>query len=413
MTTSEHGLRLLNPGKPPFLVTGVPRGGTTACSNALNEHPGIFCAFERFSWPLDLAAYPFELEDLRNPEVPDPSFILDERNKPRGKHGLAAFGNKKPRYYMTLPDLLDRRPAKVVFVYRSPAPTAASWNTRAFNEDDDGWRRGMTGMYAFADFVQMLHCIRSLPPETDFTMVSYDALTRDEGRTDVLDALFRFLDAPGDGEALQAYDQKQRELLPTLEGKDRSLMDFEQEYFDHYSMGELDDTMRRAKILGPRELLPHINRFLDRLGQTDFLATFMTNLQRYEHQPALDYFTLYLIEHLANAGEHSIFIDFQDSIFFEELHAVIRRVSQYCETQPTHSPTISKLLLHAKDCISRSPTTPGPYLYLGDLMLRMGKSQKARFIYAKALCVAPGHAGARQRLARIAARTGDDPGDKS
>ena len=413
MTTTVHDLRLLNPDIPPFLVTGVPRGGTTACSNALNEHPGVFCAFERFSWPIDLAAYPFELEDLRNPEVPDPSFIKDDRNLPQDKRDLAAFGNKKPRYYMTLPDLLDRRPAKVVFVYRSPAPTAASWNTRAFNEDDKGWDRGMTGMYAFADFVQMLHCIRSLPPETDYTMVSYDALTRDEGRADVLEALFRFLDVPGDDKALESYDQKQREILPSLKGRDRSLLDFEQEYFDQYALGEMDDTLRRGKIFTPQELFPHIDRFLDRLGQTDFLEALMVSLRQYDHQPTLDYFTQYLIEHLANAGGRSIFNDLRGSIISEGLQTVIGQVTQYCHTQSPHSPFIMKLLPHAQACISRSPDNPGPYLYLGDLLLRLGKCQQARFAYAKALKVAPDHAGARERLARVAARTDGGPDDES
>lgn len=409
--TDTNELRLLHPDKPPFLVTGVPRGGTTACSNALNEHPQVFCAFERFSWPLDLAAYPFDLEDLRNPDVPDPSFIRDVRNLPGDKQPLAAFGNKKPRYYMTLPDLLDRRPAKVVFVYRSPAPTAASWNTRAFNEDDEGWGRGMTGMFAFADFVQMLHCIRSLPPEADYTMVSYEALTRDEGRKDVLDALFRFLDVPSDAEALRSYDQKQRALLPTLAAKDRGLMDFEQEYFDHYGLGELDDAMRRAKMFTPVELLPHIDQFLDRLGKTDFLETFMANLRRYDHQPTMDFYAQYLVEHLANAGERSIFNAFQHCLTSEGSHMTIRLVAQYCDSQPTHSPFVSKLLLHAQACIDRLPDNPGPYLYLGDLLLRIGKTEQAGIAYAKALSAAPGHAGARERLARVKARTGRQRGN--
>lgn len=408
MSGPQHPITLASKDTPPFLVTGVPRSGTSACADALNDHPEILCAFERFNWPLEMAVYPFTLDDLFDPSIPDDTFFDSIHYLSNRKRHIAAYGNKKPRYYLTLHHLLSRQATKIIFVHRPPAPTAASWSVRALDASDTGWDRGMTGMYAYMDYVQMLHVLRMLPPETDYVVVDYNALFIDEGKAAVLRGLYRYLDVPSVDSALRAFMDRQNKACAKLKAKKRRLHSFETDYHDKYRLNELEDLFRTRKMLTARELLPHLEAFLDRLATTDFLDAFFNALPMYDHQPAVDHGAHYMMELYANAGSRSIFHAFPSSIQQEHHRIAVNAAHNYCDARSRPSPLAAKLLPHAKACIANTPSCPAPYIYLGDLLVCTKRIEEAVMVYKKGLGLMGGDSYGRSRIVRVLNRLEHD-----
>ena len=83
-----------------FIVSGVPRSGTTALANLLNWHPTVFCGIERFPLATVDQSF-FSHESVIDESIPSAHFA---RNKDvlEEKIQLDAIGDKGPRYFYRL-----------------------------------------------------------------------------------------------------------------------------------------------------------------------------------------------------------------------------------------------------------------------------------------------------------------------
>ncbi|BBD09304.1 putative uncharacterized protein [Desulfovibrio ferrophilus] len=383
-----------NPEAPLFLVMGVPRSGTTALADALNRHPAIFCGIERFDWPLEKAVYPFCIDDFFDPQVPDAKF--HERNLAivQPKTELVALGNKKPRYYISLPSLLQRQPARLIWTYRNPAHTAFSWNARALNTEDAGWHRGMTGLYALVEFTQMLLTFRNLPEGTEALMVDYNGLFLGKGIRTTLSSLFDFLQAGSDEKALSEFEQRQERFADYLTNKQRELYDFEQSFYDRHGLGELDSIMTELKTATPQQLRPQIDSFLLRLAQSKFLNDFFLNISRYPDSPAAEFLPNYLSGLFANADNATVFTVLGQSLN-KQHRQLVNAIHEHSRIQCANGDVAKAVLRHAHQAVTRHPDNPSLHKSLGDQLTRMHRFQEAAEAFKRASKLAPYDMAAR------------------
>ncbi len=146
-----------------FIVSGVPRSGTSAFARSLNLHPALFCGIECFPINHDYAGF----------TAPDSFLALGEADKRtraqdnslEALNGKLAsdqrpthYGNKLPRYYFCLWRLQQANlQPRIVHVFRDPIATANSWDRRAANPRDVLWQRGQIGLFAVAEcFIALL-----------------------------------------------------------------------------------------------------------------------------------------------------------------------------------------------------------------------------------------------------------------
>jgi hypothetical protein len=148
-----------------FIVFGVPRSGTKALVRALNLHPNILCASERFDYRADHSRLSFPADFLDRPRSAD---RLDQRKHREIKAAAARkseimfVGNKDPRYYLTL----DRINAEVprlrnLVIYRSPYSVVPSWSRKERDHGQSRWPAGAVGLFAYLDLIVCLQRIAS------------------------------------------------------------------------------------------------------------------------------------------------------------------------------------------------------------------------------------------------------------
>jgi hypothetical protein len=148
-----------------FIVFGVPRSGTKALVRALNLHPNILCASERFDYRADHSRLSFPADFLDRPRSAD---RLDQR-KHREVRAAAArkseimfVGNKDPRYYLTLDRINAQMPGlRNVGIYRSPYAVVPSWNRKERDHGRSRWPAGAVGLFAYLDLLVCLQRIVS------------------------------------------------------------------------------------------------------------------------------------------------------------------------------------------------------------------------------------------------------------
>jgi Sulfotransferase family len=233
-------------GQPlDFIVFGVPRSGTKALVRALNLHPHIYCAMERFHFRTDHSTIAFPASFL------DESGIIDQhdlgkvrrvREEIAGKTEIRYVGNKLPRYYFALDRINHELPAlKNVWIYRSPYGFMQSWNRRERECHRGRWRPGQIGLFGL---LELLCCIDNcLRLNKDIFLFPYDAgLNRSTlPITDTLD----FLGAtPGLYDLAKfetQYLRRRREASHRL-----ALQDYEEEILDVLAMKRLDAIMEEG-----------------------------------------------------------------------------------------------------------------------------------------------------------------------
>jgi len=107
-----------------FIVFGVPRSGTKALVHALNLHPHVYCAPERFHFRTDHSRITFPESFLDASDVSDGEALEKIKrinNELTAKGKISHVGNKLPRYYFALHRINREVPAlKNVWIYRSP-----------------------------------------------------------------------------------------------------------------------------------------------------------------------------------------------------------------------------------------------------------------------------------------------------
>lgn len=200
-----------------FIVSGVPRSGTTALASLLNWHPNVFCGIERFPLATVDQSY-FCRESVNDESIPSAHYL---RNKTvlEEKTRLDAIGDKGPRYFYRLAGSgMAFSDTKLIFIIRNIADVFNSWNARAFNENDQSWHRGQTAVFAYLDNLQLLSTLNRIRTSHECVVISYEDLFfgSTETQHDIIDRTFDFLGAPRSVEVHQNFDgesNKRRSLL--------------------------------------------------------------------------------------------------------------------------------------------------------------------------------------------------------
>jgi hypothetical protein len=147
-----------------FIVFGVPRSGTKALVRALNLHPNILCASERFDYRADHSRLSFPADFLERPRSPDRLDLRKHRelcDAAARKTEIQFVGNKDPRYYLTLNRINAEVPGlRNVLIYRSPYGVVPSWN-RKERDHRSRWPTGAVGLFAYLELIVCLERIAS------------------------------------------------------------------------------------------------------------------------------------------------------------------------------------------------------------------------------------------------------------
>lgn len=143
-----------------FIVFGVPRSGTKTLVRALNLHPHVYCAMERFHFRADHSQITFPDSFLDESEIRDRhdfGKVRRIREELAHKGEIRHVGNKLPRYYFALDRINREVPAlKNIWIYRSPYGFMQSWNRRERNSQRGRWRAGQIGLFGL---LELLCCI--------------------------------------------------------------------------------------------------------------------------------------------------------------------------------------------------------------------------------------------------------------
>jgi hypothetical protein len=145
-----------------FIVFGVPRSGTKALVRALNLHPQVYCAMERFHFHTDHSqlSFPDSFVDASNIwDRQDLAKIESIRRALTKKQDVRYVGNKLPRYYLALQRINREIPhLKNIWIYRSPYGFMPSWNRRELDHHKGQWPAGQIGLIGL---LELLVCIEN------------------------------------------------------------------------------------------------------------------------------------------------------------------------------------------------------------------------------------------------------------
>jgi hypothetical protein len=245
-------------------VFGVPRSGTKALARALNLHPHVYCAIERFSYQRDHSGLVFPDSFTRW----DGFMSGRSRAKVRrirtdlaGKDEIHHVGNKQPRYYLDL-ERLNREVPRLqnLWIYRSPSGFVQSWNRREARHRATQWRAGQVGLFGLLELLVCIdNCARLEQPVFVFPY--------DHGLNESTEPILRTLDFLGADRQLFDLSRFESRVLPGARDRNRSAPSpHEQELIEALQMDDLDRMLgERCGILSPQEK-DALRTYLDGLG---------------------------------------------------------------------------------------------------------------------------------------------------
>jgi hypothetical protein len=254
-----------------FIIFGVPRSGTKGLVRALNLHPHIYCAMERFHFRTDHSRLTFPDSYL------DPNgrggrddhdkikHIADEIAK---KNDVRRAGNKLPRYYFALERVNREIPAlRNIWIYRSPFGFVPSWNVREQMTGKGQWPSGQIGLFGV---LELLVCIENCLALTKDVLVfpyrqglgkSTDSVLQ---TIDFLGAESRLYDVEGFAEMQRKRDEKRRSATPEARG---SLRDCEEELLTALHIRDLDELLERGRAFQLSEIAGPLRDFLNSISE--------------------------------------------------------------------------------------------------------------------------------------------------
>ena len=232
-----------------FIVFGVARSGTKTLVRALNLHPHVYCAQERFYFRADHSQITFPNSFLDSSDIRN-RYDLDKITRVRAalaeKRDIRHIGNKDPRYYFRLEQINKDIPAlKNIWIYRSPYGFMQSWNRREatrLSTRKGRWPAGQVGLFGLLELLCCIdNCVRL---KNDIFIFPYEhGLNRSsEPITQALDFLGA---APGlhDLVTFEArYLNKRREAPHRL-----PLQSYEKEILDTLRVRDLDQIMEQTR----------------------------------------------------------------------------------------------------------------------------------------------------------------------
>ena len=246
-----------------FIVSGVPRSGTTALAGLLNWHPTVFCGIERF--PLETVNQSdFTRESVNNESIPTAHFernrdILKEKNK------LDAIGDKGPRYFYRLAGSESEfSSTKLIFIIRGMDEVFHSWNSRAHNPDDNSWHRGQTGVFSYLDYMQLLFTLNRIHTHHDSLVLSYEEMFfgEPERQHRIIDQVFDFIGAPPSSQVHENFDAESGKRL-SLKKKQINLSPEEHEFLERVQSTSLFSALEDCRgVTSAKELKTVSNALL-------------------------------------------------------------------------------------------------------------------------------------------------------
>jgi len=270
-----------------FIVFGVPRSGTSALARALNLHPNVLCAMERFYYSVDHASLSFPNSFLTTTDVDDShdyKKIDYVRTQLAEKPQVLHAGNKLPRYYFGLERINREVPAlRNIWIYRSPFGFVQSWNRRELNHRKGRWRAGQVGVFGF---LELLVCIDNCTRlGKDIFLFPYEF-----GLNQSAEPVMKALDFLGADAGSFDRNTFEAELLPRRrDGAHRlPLRDNEEEMFAVLKVRELDAIMERGWGLVARDVAADLRDYL-RSMKAGLPAAVDRALRGYDN-PAVPYY---------------------------------------------------------------------------------------------------------------------------
>lgn len=238
-----------------FIVSGVPRSGTTALASLLNWHPAVFCGIERF--PLESVDQSYFTREMVNDKSIPTAHFETNRDTLKEKAQLEAIGDKGPRYFYRLAGSENIfSDTRLIFIIRDIAEVFQSWNSRATNPDDRSWHRGQTGIFSYLDYLQLLHTFNEIQSNHDSIVLSYEQLFYgDPARQhQVIDQLFDFIGAKRSSLVHANFDAES-DKRQSLKKKQVNLDAEEYEFLDLVRIKALFSTLEAHRgVTSPREL---------------------------------------------------------------------------------------------------------------------------------------------------------------
>lgn len=257
-----------------FIIFGVPRSGTKGLVRALNLHPQVYCAMERFHFSTDHSNLVFPDSFIDTRKAPDRYAVAKIKTirKQLSKLGeIKHAGNKLPRYYFALDRINRESPQlKNIWIYRSPYGFMPSWNRREQHKCKGQWPAGQVGLFGL---LELLVCIENcLSLGKDIFAFPYE---QGLGQSD--DVVRQALDFLGAdlslyvGKTFEAT-QRRKEFKRSCREQDNSprrslpLNDYEEEILDTLQIRDLDRIMLQGPGLMVSELAPALKDFIRRIA---------------------------------------------------------------------------------------------------------------------------------------------------
>lgn len=222
------------PERDYLFLAGVARSGTTALRRILGNHPEIAVGMERYKklWGRrieDLGPELFERErffdysDALTNITPEVSWAQERLADLEAKWDTARYRGDKMTVIRARA-LWERFPqARFVFIVRDISLVASSWERRAADPNDTGWREGAGAERAVAAWNtsvgRVLHAVQARPDQA--IVLDYTRFFGDPAGAG-LNATMRFLDldpAPIVAEWQAAHET----YVESVAGRDRTL----------------------------------------------------------------------------------------------------------------------------------------------------------------------------------------------
>lgn len=254
-----------------FIVFGVPRSGTKTLVRALNLHPHVYCAMERFHFRADHAqiVFPDSFLDASNiRDRHDLGKVKRIQEDLRTKGEIRRAGNKLPRYYFALARINLEVPAlKNIWIYRSPHGFMQSWNRRELNSHKGRWRAGQVGLFGL---LELFCCIDScLKLQKDVFVFPYE-----HGLNRSLEPVAGALAFLGADPALHDVKKFEADYLSQRHDAPHrlTLAPYEEEILDTLRIRELDAIMEQGRGVILAGLADPLRTYLDSIAEALPLA---------------------------------------------------------------------------------------------------------------------------------------------
>jgi hypothetical protein len=260
-------------GRPlDFIIFGVPRSRTKALVRALNLHPHVYCAMERFHFRADHSRLTFPKSFLdanshggRN----DPAKIKRIADEIAKKDDVRRAGNKLPRYYFALDRINREIPAvRNIWIYRSPFGFIPSWNVREQTKGKSQWPAGQIGLFGMLELIVCIENCLALPKEI-LVFPYRHGLGKSTASVlqaiDFLDADSKLYDAERFAEMQRNREEKRQRGRHNAVTR-LPLRDYEEEFLAALRIRDLDDIMEQGRVLTLSEIAKPLHDFLASIG---------------------------------------------------------------------------------------------------------------------------------------------------